>query len=42
MSQYQYRIGVLVLVGIGIGIGIGISKTLRKHYFEKVMIFHKV
>ena len=33
---------VLLLVGIGIGIGIGISKTLRKRYFDKVLIFHKV
>ena len=34
--------GIGIGIGIGIGTGISISITLRKHYLEKLLIFHKV
>ena len=44
--QYQYYLVLVVLVlvdiGIGIGISIDISITLRKRYWEELLIFYKV
>ena len=43
IGPYRYwSVLALVDIGIAIAIALGISITPRKHYLEKLLIFHKV